>query len=53
MSETENPVLLTREGPVVRLTLNRPHRRNAMSSAMGVALDAALDALEAALKEKP
>ena len=46
MSETENPVLLTREGPVVRLTLNRPHRRNAMSAAMGVALDAALDALE-------
>ena len=46
MSEAENPVLLTREGPVVRLTLNRPHRRNAMSAAMGVALDAALDALE-------
>jgi isohexenylglutaconyl-CoA hydratase len=47
MSEAETPVLITREGPVVRLTLNRPHRRNAMSNAMGVALDAALDELEA------
>jgi isohexenylglutaconyl-CoA hydratase len=47
MSEAETPVLLTREGPVVRLTLNRPQRRNAMSTAMGTALDAALDELEA------
>jgi isohexenylglutaconyl-CoA hydratase len=46
MSETETPVLITREGPVVRLTLNRPQRRNAMSTAMGAAIDAALDALE-------
>ena len=47
MSETETPVLLTREGAVARLVLNRPHRRNAMNGAMGAALDAALDALEA------
>ena len=47
MSETETPVLFTREGPVVRLVLNRPHRRNAMSNAMGAAIDAALEALEA------
>jgi isohexenylglutaconyl-CoA hydratase len=44
MNET---VLLTREGPVARLTLNRPARRNAMNGAMGEALDAALDALAA------
>lgn len=43
---TETPVLMTREGPVVRLVLNRPQRRNAMNAAMGEALDAALDALE-------
>ena len=47
MSETETPVLLTREGAVARLVLNRPHRRNAMNGAMGAVLDAALDALEA------
>ena len=40
----ETPVLLTREGPVARLTLNRPQRRNAMNNAMGDALDAALGA---------
>jgi enoyl-CoA hydratase/carnithine racemase len=44
---TETPVLLTRDGPVVRVTLNRPQRRNAMNAAMGEALDAALDALAA------
>lgn len=44
---TETPVLLTREGPVARLVLNRPQRRNAMNGAMGEALDAALDALAA------
>lgn len=47
MSETETPVLLTREGPVARLVLNRPQRRNAMNGAMGEALDAAFAALEA------
>jgi isohexenylglutaconyl-CoA hydratase len=45
MSET--PVLLTREGAVARLTLNRPERRNAMNGAMGEALDAALAELAA------
>lgn len=44
---SEAPVLITRDGPVVRLTLNRPERRNAMNTAMGEAIDAALDALEA------
>jgi isohexenylglutaconyl-CoA hydratase len=44
---TDTPVLLTREGPVARLTLNRPQRRNAMNGAMGEALDAAFAALEA------
>ncbi|MBR0679271.1 enoyl-CoA hydratase/isomerase family protein [Roseomonas eburnea] len=47
MSEAETPVLLTLDGAVARLVLNRPQRRNAMNSAMGEALDAALDALEA------
>ncbi len=47
MTETQTPVLLTREGAVARLTLNRPHRRNAMNGAMGEALDAALATLEA------
>lgn len=44
---TETPVLLTREGAVARLTLNRPQRRNAMNGAMGEGLDAAFAALEA------
>lgn len=44
---TDTPVLLTREGPVARLTFNRPERRNAMNGAMGEALDAAFAALEA------
>jgi isohexenylglutaconyl-CoA hydratase len=39
MSETEPPLLVTREGPVVRATLNRPARRNAMNTAMVAALD--------------
>ncbi len=39
MSETETPLLVTREGPVVRATLNRPARRNAMNAAMVEALD--------------
>ncbi len=37
--DEDNPLLVTREGAVVRATLNRPARRNAMSSAMVAALD--------------
>jgi len=44
---TATPLLITRVGPVMRLTLNRPERRNAMNTAMGEAIDAALDTLEA------
>ncbi len=36
----EKPLLVTREGAVVRATLNRPARRNAMNGAMVAALDA-------------
>jgi len=39
MSDAESPLLVTREGPVVRAVMNRPERRNAMSSAMVAALD--------------
>ncbi|MBL6455886.1 enoyl-CoA hydratase/isomerase family protein [Belnapia sp. T6] len=35
----ETPLLVTREGPVVRATMNRPARRNALSTAMGEAWD--------------
>ncbi len=42
----ENPILITRDGPVVRAVLNRPHRRNAMS----LALVAAMDELVAGLR---
>ncbi|WP_372624503.1 enoyl-CoA hydratase/isomerase family protein [Falsiroseomonas sp.] len=45
MSE-ENPIIVTREGPVVRATLNRPHRRNAMSEALVDRLDALLAELK-------
>ena len=38
MSE-DPPVLITREGPVVRAMLNRPARRNAMNEALVDALD--------------
>jgi isohexenylglutaconyl-CoA hydratase len=46
MSE-EQPVLLTREGAVVRAVLNRPARRNAMNEAMAEALDALIASLAA------
>jgi enoyl-CoA hydratase/carnithine racemase len=46
MSDAE-PLVVRREGPVVRAVLNRPHRRNAMSAAMMAAMDALLDELEA------
>jgi isohexenylglutaconyl-CoA hydratase len=35
----ETPLLVTREGPVIRATMNRPERRNAISTAMGEAWD--------------
>ena len=38
----DTPLLVTREGPVVRATMNRPERRNALSEAMGAAWDALL-----------
>ncbi len=47
MTDSEAPVLISRDGAVVRVTLNRPARRNAMNGAMMAALDAVLDALEA------
>ncbi len=43
----ENPVLATRDGPVMRITLNRPHRRNAMSEALVARLDELLAELRA------
>ncbi|MCW8086902.1 enoyl-CoA hydratase/isomerase family protein [Sabulicella glaciei] len=39
------PVLVSREGPVVHVTLNRPTRRNAIGGGMGEALDALLEEL--------
>jgi isohexenylglutaconyl-CoA hydratase len=36
------PLAIRREGPVVRATMDRPHRRNALSEAMGTAWDALL-----------
>jgi enoyl-CoA hydratase/carnithine racemase len=38
----DTPLLVTREGPVVRAVMNRPERRNALSTAMGQAWDALL-----------
>ena len=43
----ENPLLVTRQGGVVRAVLNRPARRNALNGA----LSAAIDALLAELRE--
>lgn len=43
----ENPVLATRDGPVMRITLNRPHRRNAMSEALVARLDELIAELRA------
>ena len=42
----EAPVLVTRDGPVVRSVLNRPERRNAMNQALVDALDALLASLK-------
>jgi isohexenylglutaconyl-CoA hydratase len=38
----ENPLLIQREGPVVRAIMNRPDRRNSISTAMGEAWSALL-----------
>jgi len=46
MDAAENPLLVTREGPVVRAVLNRPARRNAMDEALVTALDTLLDELK-------
>ncbi|WP_160122419.1 enoyl-CoA hydratase/isomerase family protein [Rhodovarius lipocyclicus] len=43
----EQPILITRAGPVMHITLNRPHRRNALSLALVAELDKALAELEA------
>ncbi|GGG23670.1 enoyl-CoA hydratase [Caldovatus sediminis] len=43
--QTEPPVLVAREGPVVRATLNRPAQRNAMNTALVEALDALIASL--------
>lgn len=43
---TAPPVLVTRAGTVVHVTLNRPERRNAIGGGMGEALDALLTELE-------
>lgn len=43
----QSPLLIRREGPVLRAVLNRPARRNAINIAMGEALDALLAGLAA------
>jgi isohexenylglutaconyl-CoA hydratase len=42
---SDAPLLVTRDGPVIRCTLNRPHRRNAMNEALVAAMDAMLTEL--------
>ena len=41
-----NPVLLTRDGGIATITLNRPDQGNAIDMDMARALDAAAPALE-------
>ena len=43
----DTPLRVTREGPVVRAVMNRPERRNALSTAMGEAWDRLLAELAA------
>ncbi|MYX17605.1 enoyl-CoA hydratase/isomerase family protein [Streptomyces sp. SID8374] len=50
---TESPLSLERHGRVVTLTLNRPHRRNAMSTLMLSQLSEALRKLTARGEETP
>lgn len=40
---SEAPLLIARAGPILRLTLNRPKARNALSAALMAALQGALD----------
>ncbi|HUB76293.1 MAG TPA: crotonase/enoyl-CoA hydratase family protein [Solirubrobacteraceae bacterium] len=47
MSDSDQPVLCERRGPVLVITLNRPAARNAVNAAMAAALGAALDGLDA------
>src|SRR5687768_16226887 len=50
MTDESSPVLLSFEGSVARITLNRPEKRNALNEALVCGLKAALDkasALEA------
>jgi isohexenylglutaconyl-CoA hydratase len=46
MAQDENPLLVTREGAVVRAVLNRPARRNAMDEALVARLDILLAELK-------
>lgn len=41
----DNPLLVRREGPVVRAIMNRPERRNSISTAMGEAWQALIEEL--------
>ncbi len=47
MAEPESPLLVQRQGPVVRAIFNRPARRNALDEATFAALDALLARLPA------
>jgi len=42
----DTPLIVTRDGPVVRAMLNRPQRRNAMSEALVARLDELLETLK-------
>ncbi|GGL80843.1 enoyl-CoA hydratase/isomerase family protein [Wenxinia marina] len=43
---TDEPIAVTQDGPVARIVLNRPHKRNAVDLATCVALPAAIMALD-------
>jgi len=45
MTQDDTPLLVRREGPVVRAIMNRPQRRNALSVAMGLAWEALIEEL--------
>jgi enoyl-CoA hydratase/carnithine racemase len=44
MTETRDELRIERDGPVLRLTIDRPHRRNALTDALMLALDDAIAA---------